>query len=299
MTNRRNCRSDWFFDSLARQEVTGDPVRIKIVVIDFYAAERTAAEKARAHVWVTPKPTVWQGEHRLTTEDYFAASNARNTALCYADDGLVAFVDDLSVLLPGWLEAALTAERGHVVLGRYAKVKNLIVKEGRVDYYDPFPAGDDSRWLEINKIGRPTRTRVDGGWMFGCSMCGHIDDFLDINGFDEDCDSMGSEDYIAGIMLEKHGVQLWYEPGMRTLESEELHHVEKPFKRIIKPSGKFRGKDASWTILDMVRHGGRSSAPNYCNLRMLRDVILNGVGVFPVAQIPEHDWRDGQPLREM
>ena len=298
MTNRRGCHAEWFFDSLARQEVSS-PVSLKVVVIDFYAAERTPAEKARAQVWVAPKPTVWQGAHRLTTQDYFAASNARNTALCHAEDGLVAFVDDLSVLLPGWLEQAVSARRGHVVLGRYSKVKDLRVEAGEVVSFTPFEAGEDSRWKTTQKIGNADkRFEVDGGWAFGCSLCGHVDDFLSINGYDEDCDSMGSEDYIAGIMLEKQGVTLWYEPRMRTYESEEDHYLEVPFKRIIKHRGKFKDKDSSHAILNMVRVGKRHRAPNYCDLRALRARTLAGEP-FPVTGIPEHDWRDGQPLREM
>ena len=298
MTNRRDCRVEWFFDSLARQETT-TPVDIKVVVIDFFANERTPEEKARAQVWCTPKPTVWQGEHRLTTQDYFAASNARNTAICHAEDGLLAFVDDLSVLLPGWLEQAASAQRGHVVLGRYSKVKDLRVEDGEVKFYEPFPPGEDSRWITTQKIGNAgKRFEVDGGWAFGCSLSGHVEDFLSINGYDEDCDSMGGEDYIAGIMLEKQGVKLWYEPQMRTLESEELHYAEAPFKRMIKKTGAFRDKDASHAILNRVKLGKRHRAPNYCDLRALRQQVLAG-GAFPVSQVPEHDWRDAQPLREM
>lgn len=297
LTNRRDCRYEWFADSLQRQSRAMGR-KPKLVVVDFYAEERDPLLRKTANVWTTPKASVWQGKHRLATKDYFAASNARNTGLLYAEDGLVAFVDDLSVLMPGWLEQAWTCERGQVLLGRYAKVLKLEVEDGVVKWYEPFPAGVDSREKHVDLT---QRTRVEGGWMFGCSLVGHVEDFLTINGFDEDCDSMGSEDYICGLMLGHHGVELYYEPRMRTLESEELHHVETPLARIIKergPRSTFKDKDASHAILGMVRHGGRHRAPNYMDLRAERARVLAG-GELPVVQVPEHDWRDGQPIREM
>lgn len=115
MTNRREPRVDWFFASLARELSTaaaGELGNLRCVVVDFWADEsgRRAAFAALAPagvelVHVPPKPTVWQGPHRLTGRDYFAAASARNTALCLAPDGWIAYVDDLSVLMPGWLAA--------------------------------------------------------------------------------------------------------------------------------------------------------------------------------------------------
>jgi hypothetical protein len=126
-----------------------------------------------------------------------------------------------------------------------------------------------------------------------------VEALLKINGFDEDCDSMGFEDVICGIMLQRNGNAMMYCPRMRTLESEELHFVEKPFARIIKklvPESTY--PDASHAILDWVLKGRRVMAPNYQNMRELRQHVLGG-GEFPILQIPEHDWRDKQPIREM
>lgn len=300
MTNRRDCRIEWFLDSL-REQCQREGIKPKVVVVDFYANEREvpAEISSQVDVWTAPKPTVWQGPHRLTTKDYFAPSNARNTGICFAEDGIVAFVDDLSVLMNGWLRTVMTASRGNVLLGRYAKVKELEVVSGIPVKYIEFDLGMDSRQA---RVPLDKRTEVDGGWMFGCSVAGHVEDFLLINGFDEDCDSMGGEDYVCGLMLAHHGCRLWYCPEMYTLESEELHFVEKPFARIIKhwEKGKsnFRERDASHAMLNMVRSGGRRISPNYCNLRELRYDCLRGMN-FPISQIPQHDWRDSQPLSEM
>lgn len=300
MTNRRDCRFEWFHSSLVRQ-MGGKRVG-KLVVVDFYADERPQERKALADVWVTPKPTVWQGKHRLTSCNYFAPSNARNTGLCFAEGTHVVFVDDLSVLRPKWWDVVsreVRENRKRVVLGRYSKVLNLAVSaEGEIEGYDTWPTGEDSRYDARHGEGE---RQVSGGWMYGASVCAPIEAMLEINGFDEDCDSMGGEDYAAGIMLEHRGWEIVYHQGMATYEDEMLHHAETPFKHIIKhrgPGSTFTERDASLHYLNLVKYRGRDRAPNYCNLAALREHMLAG-GEFPVSRIPEHDWRDGQPLREM
>lgn len=302
MTNRRDCRIKWFFDSLKKEAGEAYDV-IKIVVVDFYANERGSEYdkyKTSNVVWVEPKPTVWQGKYRLTSRDYFAPSNARNTAICHAEDGHIAFVDDLSVLVPGWLNGVRGAMQMDkvVMLGRYNKVKNLLVVDGQVVSFEEFSGGVDSRYDP--SLGDAVR-QVSGEWMYGASLVCPVESLLEVNGFDEDCDSMGSEDYICGMMLEANGNKILYNQGMRTFESEELHHKEKPFLRIIKPYvagvSKFKDKDASHAILNLVKRG-RKYAPNFFTLRQLRKEILRG-GAFEVNQNPQHDWRDGQPLSEL
>lgn len=298
ITSRRDNRIQWFFDSLLRQ-AGPDFLNINIVVVDFYADEREAVDDPNIR-FVTPKPNPWQGKYRLTSRDYFAAANARNTAICYAPDGHIAFVDDISVLMPGWLKHVYRAmgSSNAVVLGRYAKVLELEVEHGLVTRYVPNSKGVDSRY---NPEAGENSIRVTGGWMFGASLVAPVEAFLKINGWSEDADSMSGEDYIAGIMLEKQGYEIFYNQGMLTLESEELHHVEPPFTRIIKPHvpgvSHFTEKDASHALLNRT-YKGNGWATNYCNIRELRQHILNG-GEFPTGVNPAHDWRDGQPLEEM
>src|SRR5438309_7276872 len=95
MTARRDCRVEWFRDSLARQILPTDD--IQVVIVDFFHTERRWSI-LEGWLHVPPKPTVWQGPHRLTNKDFFAPSNARNTALCYATGSHIAYVDDLSLL---------------------------------------------------------------------------------------------------------------------------------------------------------------------------------------------------------
>lgn len=299
ITNRREPMIEWFFDSLHR-ECHGCYDNIKIVVVDFYAdyPGRRDSFLAKAHCFIThipPKPTVWQGHFRLTQRDYFAASNTRNTGIAVAQDGYVVFVDDISVLCPGWLaEVRRAAEGNYIACGTYQKVLKLVVDNGSIVFFIDHPAGHDTR---MAKVTNDEPLRCDGGWLFGASFAAPLEALLTINGLDEAADMVGQggEDYLCGIMLEKSGYELRFCPRMKTLESEERHYLDPPFKRVIKPGN----PDASHVLLNMVRDGGRHRAPNYFDLRELRQRVLFENQPFPVSQIPQHCWFDGQPLAEL
>lgn len=284
---------EWFIDSLRREKLSlSQSLQVRTVMVDFFANERQGQFDFDFHV--PPKPTVWQGPHRLTTQDYFAMSSARNTAICLAPDGWLLTVDDLSVLMPGFLKAVVEAMNGgYVACGAYKKVNHLKVANGHVVSCEERPQGVDSRWLYGSDAGPVT---IGGGQMFGCSNCCPVEALLQINGWDEDNDSMGAEDYICGIMLEKHGWSIKYDRRMLTLESEELHHKEKAMLRIIK----MKPDDASWNILNRVNSGQKKVSACYYpeGLREVRRNVLSGKP-FPVPTRPTHDWRDGQPLSEM
>lgn len=316
MTNRADSRIEWFLDSLNREG--GFCSGIKVVVVDF--TSKTAGgiakslgvevsipildgEKYDSFISVRhPKPSVWQGPHRLTKEDFFAASNARNTALCLAPDGWIAYVDDLSVLMPGWLSAVREAmASGYIALGAYKKVKNLVVKNGIATSYDEFPGGIDSRWC-WGKDNAPVR--ANGGMMYGCSVAMPVEALLTINGWPEDlCDGLGSEDYCCGLALQNAGYTFWYDRRMLTLESEELHHVEKPFRKDDwhfengKPvRGGNGGSDKSHAALEIAKQSRHF--PNHFNIREMREKVLRGEP-FQVERIPEHDWYSGIALKDL
>ena len=44
-----------------------------------------------------------------------------------------------------------------------------------------------------------------GGWLFGCTMALPLAWALEVNGFEEGCDSLTGEDYIFGLMLDNSG----------------------------------------------------------------------------------------------
>ena len=298
VTHRREPHLEWFADSLAR-ELRSNPIPHRLVIVDYYKDNRetppSSLEEIGNVVHVKPKPCVWQGEHRLTKRNYFAAASTRNTALCYAPDGWIAFADDLSVLMPGWLKCVTQAmSEDYIVLGAYKKVLGLVVDNGEVVGYRDHRAGLDSRWYSGSDL---QAMPAAPSWLFGCSFATPVEALLKVNGFDEDVDPTGGEDYVLGIMLHRAGYGARYDRRMLTLESEEGHFIDEPFHRIDKGVSPH---DRSHAMLNMTM-AGRNTAANYFGpdgIRGLRDRILSGEP-FPVTKIPEHDWFDGQPLVEM
>lgn len=328
ITCRRNPRFEWFADSLMRQWEKACRVPLKLIVVDFHAASRdwkaglTILAQSGADVVITPPHgNVWQGPYRLTTCNYFAASTARNTGLMHADDGYIVYVDDLSVLVPGWLEQVLEAARdGWVACGAYAKVSKLTVDNGVIKSFADvavtdttvasisnhvqsyYPVGFDNRWKHA-PIDDYNPHPCAGNWLFGASCAMPVEAALKVNGFDTDCDGMGGEDQLFGLMLERAGYQLRYCKRMMTLESDEAHSEDTPFARTIKgpANGPDEQTNKSWVMLRMVLQGGRDKSPNYYGeggLAAVRQRVLSGEPM-PVIGVPDRDWYDGQLLATM
>jgi hypothetical protein len=290
ITCRRDCRIDWFLNSLSKQLLPDR--RLSLIVVDHFYEERKEEFSKKFVYHVPPKPNVWNGPYRLTKTDWFAAASQRNTAICLCKTTHLAMVDDLSVLMPGWLSAVWEAiEGGYVGLGAYRKVKDLVVKDGEVISYTETPSGIDDRLKRVEK----DVSECDGGWCYGCSLVLPLEDALEVGGFPEICDGIGSEDYCFGIALRNAGKHLKFDRRMLTLEDEDLHFNEPPFRRTDKGVSP---NDKSHAVLEIAKSS--KYFPNYYEggIRALRDYVLAG-NPFPIAQIPTHDWFDGQPISEM
>jgi hypothetical protein len=324
-TSRRAPAIEWFFDAL-RREAGDDFKNITVVVIDFWMQELPHHNWGPEHVeerriefrsaflsfmpadafeefhtrfrHVPPKPTVWQGGHKLTKEDWFAASNARNTAVCLAPDGWIAFVDDVSVLLPGWLKHvrdAMAGDQKTVTLGAYRKVKDLVVANGNIVSYTDHPGGHDNRF----QYGKDDQgVECGGNWLYGCSLTAPVQAFLDINGWPEAwCDGLSFEDCICGIMLSKKGYKFRYVRSMMTYESEEMHAQLPIMKRSdygVSPN------DKSHAVLHAAQNGD-GWHPNYFGeegFAGLRRRVLAGEP-FPIVQIPQHEFFTSTPLKDL
>lgn len=202
-------------------------------------------------------------------------------------------MDDLSVLMPGWLNRVKEAMNGNAIVGgTYKKVNKLVVENGIAVSYEEIPSGVDSRW----GFGRSNRTvKIEGGQLYGCSFVAPVEALLTINGFPEYCDGLGFEDSLTGIVLENAGFQLRYDRQMLTLESIEGHFGDH-LKRIDKGQSP---NDKSHAALALARRSNRFE--NYFGhggIREVRAKVLAGEP-FPIQNVPEHDWYDQQPLREM
>jgi len=306
LTSRRDCKLEWWLDSLRLQIKPED--EIHIVIVDFWAKHRATLPginpapaavdddivtyvKSLRHV--EPKPNVWQGQHRLTKEDWFAAANARNTALCLCRTDWLAYCDDLSVLAPTWLEAVRRAVAGnYVALGAYKKVRNLVVEKGIIKSFEEFPGGLDSRLRHPGEV-----VSCGGDWMYGCSVAAPVEAFLCVNGWPEAFDGLSFEDVCMGIAIgNTNKFSFRYDKSMLTLESEEHHYIEKPMKRSdfgVSP------KDKSHAALNIAKSS--RWFPNYFGdegIRGLRQRVLNG-DPFPTLQCPQHCWFTGRPIAEL
>lgn len=299
MTCRKDPKIEWFSASLARETAAHPDLRFRVVIIDYFAnfGEDSRRPFSRAGWTVcAPKPSVWQGKYRLTKDDWFAASNARNSALCLATDGHIAYVDDLSVLKPGWLTYVREAiARDSITCFTYQKVRDLVVDAaGSIVSFTDFPSGHDNRFGGGSDSGPVS---CGGNWLYGCSLVAPVEAFLDINGWPEICDGLGFEDCIAGIMLEKKGWAIEFDRRAVTFESEELHHVGPVMKRSdygVSPN------DKSHALLKMAQ-GGDGWHPGFFGdegIRGLRQRVLSGEP-FPMVGIPEHEWYTGTPLRDL
>jgi GT2 family glycosyltransferase len=314
VTHRSAPHFEWFADSLARQ-ADGDDFEV-LFVDGLHSPERSArlVEIVRdrfAFRHLPPKPTPYNGPYRLTHNEYFAVASARNGGVVYATRPYVVFVDDASVLMPGWWQEVRTAAReGLVVAGAYQKHWEMVVENGvllgsRVD-----PSGIDSRWSQGEEAGL---VRIGGGQLYGCSFGAPRTLLRDVDGLDELCDVVGGEDYHLGIRLEWTGAPIYYSRRMLTIESEELHHEGPMLLRrdwtcapesYMRTLGRFgvarrsvEGRcDASHMILDIL-YGLRSTraVANYYSLAALTPTnLLDTIDCFP-----SDFWFDGRPLAEM
>lgn len=310
VTFRNNPKFEWWADSLIRQlthkhDYLDQIKRIVVVAFKPSAIDADALWRLKARgldVLVTkPMPSVWQGEHRLTKADYFAASNARNTGICLAPTSHICFADDLSVLMPTWLDQVMEALnssdlQNKVICGAYRKVNKMQVEYGVVKLLEDHPPGNDQRLRFVQGDGPHP---CDAQWAYGCSIMFPMEALLTVNGYDTDCDGMGYEDTVTGKMVQARGYHFVFAPRMMTYESEELHHDESNPRFLRADPGK-SPNDKSHAILNLVK-SGRNYAPNYYGdggIRALRLRILSAEP-FPVIQVPQHDWFTGQPLSEL
>lgn len=301
VTSRERPCAHWFFDSL--RIYGGDAHINQLVIVDTFADHderrvnfRETAKREIQHV--QPKPTVWQGRQRLCKVDYWAASNARNTAICLCTSDYIVFVDDRCVLQEGWIGGALRAANSkYAVCGSYEKrhgmtVENGYIKHGGIiDGMDTrSPQGQDHRRPQVPRVNR-----VSGAWYFGGTLGMPLEWALTINGFDESMDGLGFEDCMCGLHLQNNGFLINYDPSMKIVEDRTPGELGQAMKRTSKERFPKDTQDKGHEALR--RFSGLKKASHHWNLRDIRESVLRG-NPFPDATEPKTDWFDNQPISD-
>ena len=304
MTARRDPKIEWFLQSLARQ--CGNIMQ-KIIIVDFYADEPGRRERffklntgGFQIKHVTPKPSLVQGKHRITQDNWFDAGSSRNTAVCLCEDDRIAFVDDLTILAPDWFTSAQEAtERAGYTFGSYRKVTNLRIKEGLIEGFSDHPHGHDVRRGQVKKLDRAAP--CNPAWLFGCSLVAPMESLLQAGGWPENlCSTLGYEDGCFASVVRNRKEPTSFDPRLFTYESEEGHHVPGDrFYRIdpckCDPCTSPR-QDKSHAMLKAVETA--TVLDNGYDIRALRQHVLGG-GEFPVPTGPTHEWFTGMALSEL
>lgn len=234
-TNRLDPKFEWFIDSLFKQTTDEERKNIELIFIDSCNDSRfdingisrrellrIAIDGRFNYKHSLPKPNIYQGENRKTNSEMFSPSNARNTGILLSDGDYLVFADDVSILMPSWWTAVKeAAEHKRIVCGSYQKHFEMVVENGKLVSSRFHQAGNDSRWNTGSDQGPVV---ISGQALFGCSLGIPAKEILEVNGFDELCDSIGGEDYHLGIRLNNSGKRVYYDRRMFTVESEELHN---------------------------------------------------------------------------
>ncbi len=290
ITSRFKPQKRWFWHSLVRQLRADEADAVKVLFIDAQMANDDFPLFTHP-----PKPSVWSGPTRLTTRDWWSAANARNTALCLCETEWICFVDDRSVLLPGFVRSVREAMAGnYIVCGTYEKRRGMTVEKGVIKHAG-IVTGADSRgqYCEQHYRGMNPPFKAPGEWTYGCAIALPLEWALSVGGLDESCDGLSGEDYVFGLMLANHGYPIMFDPRMKLVEDRtpgETDPVSIRRDKGVSPS------DKSHKLLELLR--GRKTALHAFDLRAERAKILAG-GEWSPPWGPTFDFFDNQPISEM
>ena len=295
ITARKYPLTQWMLQSLCTQIRDGE--QIHIIMVDLHADELQTLNADQlspfpgiaSMIIVPPKPCVWQGKHRLTKRDWWAIANAKNTGICLCKTEWIAFCDDRCVLEPLWLQAVRDAMNGlYAVAGSYEKRIQMRVEAGVVTVPGAV-IGWDPR---VPRRGCMGPVDCSGSNWFGCTGALPLEWALQVNGFDETCDSLGMEDVLFGAMLGNNLLPLKYDCRMKIIEDRTATELGETIPRTdkgVSPQDKSHGLKE--------RLESQTSAIHQWDIRSIRNKVLAG-DPFPIPKGPTHDWWDGKKISE-
>lgn len=259
-----------------------DKDEIRFIVVDTHRRSREALGiqrgKLKSVTVVPPKPNIWQGPHRVTSVDWWANSNARNTGIALCETDYVAFLDDRCRLGPYWLDTVRVAEdrQESVIAGAYQKLE-----DGKTTLDHRFQACPEGK------------LNCGGSWLYGCTFALPLKWCLEVNGFEEGCDGLSGEDYIFGFMLENNGRRIDFAPAMFVTLERSGPHVN----TFVRADKGVSPNDKSHAAID--RFKPRKTTEFTPDLKAIRKQLSHKKGSFPVPdpQGDYRDWYDGELIR--
>jgi len=281
ITAREEPLLGWLIDGLDKYARKDD--ELELIVVDAFGRPASSIgyrwiRSIKQLVETRPKPSIWQGPHRLAAHDFFANSNARNTALVLCGTDYICFLDDRCKLDSDWVDEV---RRG------YRKRSSVIC--GPYDKREDWGLSVDHR----RKREPKGRKNCGGGWCFGGNFALPLAWALEVNGFEEGCDPVGLEDCVFGHMLENVGRRIDFVAQMSVQQDRRglVHPLN--FPRQDKGQSP---NDKSHALRN--RFHGRKRTEFTPDLTKLREDRARG-GSFPIPDpsADYRDWYDGSAIK--
>lgn len=221
ITKRSEPHLDWALQSLRNQTFRD----FEYIIVDGYY-NRRKDEVAKLIkdmdisfpvLHIPDKASRWKGQRPCI-------SNARNTALVFANGRYMVFADDCCKMRPNWLERHNQfLDKGYLVAGAWIGCQS-IDKNGNCV---PGIYGPEDR---SNTVTRPAE--VTNTWLYGGNMSFPLQAALDINGFDEMLDGeFGQDDTNFAIRLGRKGYKTIFDPECMI----EYYMTDHIYDKIVSP----------------------------------------------------------------
>lgn len=307
ITGRKQDEWEWLRDSFLREiDRWGLVVSPDVIVVNpHYPYEQPlfigSAPLGENQVKTRPKPNIWQGDYRVTKADWWANSNARNTAICLCKTDWICFFDDRCVLMPGYLDALEAAmDGGYAMAGAYEKRTGMTVENGAIRH-GGIITGKDGReeHCQLNKLATPLPCGAD--WLFGANFALPLEWALECNGVPEIADGLGFEDVLFGCLIFNNGHPIKYDPRAKVVQDRTPELCGPVYRKEDKGRGKGPQEDEkAWKLLKMFKNSKQAKhTPGFTfDIRRVRKDVLEGKPFPKPPKVEYKDFYDGQPIKE-
>jgi len=184
----------------------------------------------------------------------------------------------------------------YVVAGSYEKRHGMTVENGVIKHGGTI-TGKDVREEYCEKFYNPHGMKppykADRAWAFGCALALPLEWCLAVNGWPEECDGLGGEDTMFGLMLSNNGFPMRYDTRMRMVEDRTPGETGPVYRR-----EDFGVSPLDYSHKVLAAFQTRRASTHGFDIRALRKDILSGKQ-WPKPWGPtKHSW-DNRPLSEL